>query len=46
MKTVLYTLAFALLSAMTITACTEEEVTPTQVQSSNGGGGVSSDRIY
>jgi hypothetical protein len=46
MKTVLYTLAFALLSAMTITACTEEDVTPTQTQSSSGGGGVSNDKIY
>jgi hypothetical protein len=47
MKRIIYIFAFALISSMTISACTEEEVSPTTAKSQdNGGGGVSNDRIY
>jgi hypothetical protein len=47
MKRIIYIFAFALISSMAISACTEEEVTPTGAKSENsGGGGVSSDKIY
>jgi hypothetical protein len=40
MKKIIYIILFALVSAASITACTEEEVTPL---SSNGGGRGSAD---
>lgn len=46
MKNLIYILLFALISAMTITACTEEEIAPSADCNDNGGGGVSNDRIY
>ena len=39
MKKIIYILLFAATVALTITACTEEEITP--AQTSNGGGGIS-----
>jgi hypothetical protein len=41
MKKIIYTLLFALVSAMTVTACTEEEVAPSTEL--NGGGNGSAD---
>ena len=40
MKKIIYLLLFAIASSLSITACTEEEVTPT----TNGGGGESEPR--
>lgn len=44
MKKIIYILLFALVSSATITACTEEEVTPQQ--GFNGGGRGSADDAY
>lgn len=41
MKKFIYIIMFALASAASITACTEEEVTPVNNTSGNGGGGIS-----
>jgi hypothetical protein len=47
MKRIIYIFAFALISSMAVSACTEEEVTPTAAKTdTNGGGGASQDRIY
>jgi hypothetical protein len=40
MKKLLYILLFAIVSASTITACTEEEVTPSSQDAVASGGGV------
>ncbi|WP_276374347.1 hypothetical protein [Chryseolinea sp. H1M3-3] len=39
MKKIIYLLLFAIAGSLTITSCTEEEVTPTTELSRNGGGG-------
>lgn len=39
MKKIIYILLFAIASSLTMTACTEEEINPTEF--SNGGGGIS-----
>ncbi|WP_262898690.1 hypothetical protein [Dawidia soli] len=44
MKKIIYILLFALVSSVTITACTEDEVTPQQ--GLNGGGRGSADGPY
>lgn len=42
MKKLLYILLFAFATSMTVSSCTEEEVTPTDLsRGSNGGGGIS-----
>jgi hypothetical protein len=41
MKKLLYIILLALSASATITACTEEEVTPTELSKRSGGGGIS-----
>ena len=43
MKKAIYILFFAIITSMSISACTEEEVAPTEL-SKNGGGGESEPR--
>jgi hypothetical protein len=45
MKKVFYTILFVAFSSIAITACTEDEVTPTAKQLSNGGGEGTSDPL-
>jgi hypothetical protein len=44
MKRIIYVILFAAFSSLTITACTEDEVVPTQ-NTDNGGGNGSADPL-
>ena len=45
MKKLIYIILFATFSSLVVTACTEEEVTPTSADKSNGGGNGSADPL-
>jgi hypothetical protein len=45
MKKTIYILAIALFSALTFSACTEEEVAPTSTTTAAGGGGGIADKM-